>query len=158
MSNTAIELNLIVNKYVAELVLKLAAKYGFDFDEAMASLDLKTDPVLAKSSKDNAKISKEDAKKTKEDEKLAKKAAKEAKDLAKADKPKRATTGYLVYSKEMREQVKASLTAKLEGDAKLKPQDIVKELGNMWKSLTAEQQLVWNSKAKASSSSDEELD
>ncbi len=158
MSNTAIELNLIANKYVAELVLKLSVKYEFDFDEAMASLDIKTDPVVGKTSKDNAKLSKDDAKKTKEDEKLAKKAAKEAKDAAKADKPKRATTGYLVYSKEMREQVKAGLTAKIEGDAKLKPQDVVKELGTMWKSLTAEEQLVWNTKAKSSTSSDEEQD
>ena len=149
MSQSAIELNIIVNKYVAELVLKLALKYEFDFNQAMASLDITTDPVVAKPTKDNAK-------KTKDDEKLAKKAAKEAKDAAKADKPKRATTGYLVYSKEMREQVKAALTAKLEGDAKLKPQEIVKELGNMWKSLTADQQLLWNTKAKSSTSSDEE--
>ena len=137
---SAIELNHIVNKYVAELVLKLAVKYEFDFNQAMASLDITTDPVVAKPTKDNAK-------KTKDDEKLAKKAAKEAKDAAKADKPKRATTGYLVYSKEMREQVKIGLTAKLEGDAKLKPEEIVKELGNMWKSLTADQQLIWNTKA-----------
>ena len=149
MSQSAIELNIIVKKYVAELVTKLSVKYEFDFDEAMASLDVKADPVVAKTTKDNAK-------KIKDDEKLAKKAAKEAKDAAKADKPKRATTGYLVYSKEMREQVKAALTAKLEGDAKLKPQEIVKELGNMWKSLTADDQLVWNTKAKSSTSSDEE--
>ena len=148
MSQSSIELNLILNKYVAELVLKLSIKYKFNFDEAMASLDAKTD----------AKPSKEDAKKAKEDEKLAKKVAKEAKDAAKADKPKRATTGYLVYSKEMREQVKATLTAaKAEGDDKLKPQDIVKELGTMWKALSVEEQLVWNTKAKAAgSSSDEE--
>ena len=140
MSQSAIEINIIVNKYVAELVLKLSAKYEFDFDEAMASLDVKADPVVAKTTKDNAK-------KIKDDEKLAKKAAKEAKDAA---------TGYLVYSKEMRQQVKSALTAKLEGDAKLKPEEIVKELGNMWKSLTADQQLLWNTKAKSSTSSDEE--
>ena len=140
MSQSAIEINIIVNKYVAELVLKLSVKYEFDFDEAMASLDVKSDPVVAKPTKDNAK-------KTKDDDKIAKKNAKEAKDAAKADKPKPATTGYLVYSKEMRQQVKSALTAKLEGDAKLKPEDIVKELGNMWKSLTADQQLIWNTKA-----------
>jgi len=153
--SSSIELNLIVNKYVAELVKKLSVKFDFDFDEAMVLLD-KTD---AKPSKTDAKASKEDAKKAKEDEKLAKKAAREAKEAAKADKPKRATTGYLVYSKEMRDQVKWQAAGKAEGDDKLKPQDIVKELGAMWKALSAEEQLVWNTKAKAkagASSSDEE--
>ena len=153
---SAIELNIVLNKYVAELVLKLSVKYEFNFDEAMASLDVKTEAVVV------AKVSKEDAKKAKEDEKIAKKAAKEAKDAAKADKPKRATTGYLVYSKEMRDQVKATLIAaklvsgELDGDAKLKPQDVVKELGTRWKALSLEEQLVWNNKAKAGSSSDDE--
>ena len=64
MSQSAIELNIIVKKYVAELVTKLSVKYEFDFDEAMASLDVKADPVVAKTTKDNAK-------KIKDDEKLA---------------------------------------------------------------------------------------
>ena len=86
------------------------------------------------------------------------KKTKKVKKAVDPDKPKRAATGYLTYSKEMREQVKATLTAaKAEGDDKLKPQDIVKELGTMWKALSVEEQLVWNTKAKAAgSSSDEE--
>ena len=38
---SATELNVVLNKYVARLVLKLSIKHAFSFDEAMASLDVK---------------------------------------------------------------------------------------------------------------------
>ena len=40
---SATQLNVVLNKYVAKLVLKLSVKYEFNFDEAMASLDVNPD-------------------------------------------------------------------------------------------------------------------
>ena len=122
----------IVDKNIDDTVKALSVKYAFDFADAIAFLnEMPVEDVSKKTKK--------------------------VKKAVDPDKPKRAATGYLTYSKEMREQVKADLTAKLEGDAKLKPQDIVKELGANWKSLSEDEQKEWNAKAKsASSSSDEE--
>ena len=64
------------------------------------------------------------------------------------EKPKKKrTSGYLLYSADKREAVKAKLTA---GDAKLKNQDMMTELGAMWKALSDEERAVWNDKAKGS--------
>ena len=125
----------VIDKNIDETVEALSIKYGFDIADAMEFLQ----------SKKSASVE-EPVKKTKK-----------VKKAVDPDKPKRAATGYLTYSKEMREQVKDSLTAKLEGDAKLKPQDIVKQLAAEWKALGADEQAVWNTKAKsASSGSDDE--
>lgn len=80
----------------------------------------------------------------------AKKKAKAVKKEVVSDdeKPKKKrTSGYLLYSADKREAVKAKLTA---GDAKLKNQDIMTELGAMWKALSDEDRAVWNDKAKGS--------
>ena len=62
------------------------------------------------------------------------------------DKPtKKRTSGYLLYSAEMRETVKTKLTA---DGAKLKNQDIMTETGAMWKALSDEEKAPWNEKAK----------
>ena len=64
------------------------------------------------------------------------------------EKPKKKrTSGYLLYSAEMREAVKTKLTA---DGAKLKNQDIMTELGAMWKALSDEEKAPWNDKAKGS--------
>ena len=80
----------------------------------------------------------------------AKKKAKAVKKEVVSDdeKPKKKrTSGYLLYSADKREAVKAKLTA---GDAKLKNQDIMTELGAMWKALSDEERTKWNEKAKGS--------
>ena len=80
----------------------------------------------------------------------AKKKAKAVKKEVVSDdeKPKKKrTSGYLLYSADKRDAVKAKLTA---GDAKLKNQDIMTELGAMWKALSDEDRAVWNDKAKGS--------
>ena len=60
---------------------------------------------------------------------------------------KKRTSGYLVYSAENREAVKAKLS--VDG-AKYKNQDIMTELGAMWKALSEEEKVPWNDKAKSS--------
>ena len=125
----------VIDKNIDETVQALSIKYGFDIADAMESLQSKKSALVE-----------EPVKKTKKFKKAVD-----------PDKPKRAATGYLTYSKEMREQVKASLTANLEDDAKLKPQDVVKQLAAEWKALSEDEQAVWNTMAKsASSGSDDE--
>ena len=123
-------IKLLADKNIEDTVKALSVKFNFEFSDAMAFV-MNEMPV------------EEPVKKTKKVKKAD-------------DKPKRATTGYLTYSKELREQVKADLTAKLEGDDKLKPQAIVKELGARWKDLSEDDQKEWNAKAKAASSSSDE--
>ena len=59
-------------------------------------------------------------------------------------KPKRALTGYLLFSADERPQVRAELEAALQGDAKVAPQAVVKELGARWKALEEEERVTWN--------------
>ena len=62
------------------------------------------------------------------------------------EKPKKKrTSGYLLYSSENREVAKTKLTA---NGAKLKNQEIMTELGTMWKALSDEERAEWNDKAK----------
>jgi hypothetical protein len=82
-------------------------------------------------------------------EKPAKKAKVVKKEvIAEEEKPKKKrTSGYLLYSADTREAVKTKLTT---DDAKLKNQDIMTELGAMWKALSEEERTKWNDKAKGS--------
>lgn len=76
------------------------------------------------------------------------KAAKKEAVVSDEEKPKKKrTSGYLVYSAHMRESVKTKLTS---DGAKLKNQDIMTELGAMWKALSDEDRAKWNEKAKGS--------
>jgi hypothetical protein len=68
--------------------------------------------------------------------------------IAEEEKPKKKrTSGYLLYSADTREAVKTKLTT---DGAKLKNQDIMTELGAMWKALSEEDRTKWNDKAKGS--------
>jgi hypothetical protein len=82
-------------------------------------------------------------------EKPAKKAKVAKKEvIADEEKPKKKrTSGYLLYSADTREAVKTKLTT---DGAKLKNQDIMTELGAMWKALSDEDRAKWNEKAKGS--------
>jgi|UniRef100_A0A6C0CDQ1 hypothetical protein len=82
-------------------------------------------------------------------EKPAKKAKVAKKEvIAEEEKPKKKrTSGYLLYSADTREAVKTKLTT---DGAKLKNQDIMTELGAMWKALSEEDRTKWNDKAKGS--------
>ena len=132
---------------MAQAVAALSEKYGFDADEATRFLEL-----------ESIKIARKRGPSPKTDDKSVtktKKATKTKKD-EKEDKPKRSPTGYLLFSKALREEVKSDLTDKLGEDEKLKPQQVVSELAVRWKALEQEDRDEWNSKAKTPVTSDEE--
>ena len=56
-------------------------------------------------------------------------------------KKKRGMTGYLLFSKEKRPEVKEEL-----GD--VKPTEVVTEVAKQWKALTEEERAQWNNRAK----------
>ena len=56
-------------------------------------------------------------------------------------KKKRGLTGYLLFAKEKRPEVKEEL-----GDAK--PTEVVTEVAKRWKALTDEERASWNERAK----------
>jgi len=115
---------------MTKAVQALSEKYKFDCTEAVEFLEL--DEVTIKS---KAKTEK------KEKEKKEKKEKKEVD----PSKPKK-TSGYLLYSADVRPAVKAELT--IDGEAP-KPQAVVSAIGAKWKALPIEEQEVWNAKAKA---------
>lgn len=124
---------------VSQAVVALAAKYGFDAEEAERELNLgelklqrKRGPVAKKS------VTKETKTKSSDE-----------------PKSKRKMTGYLLFSKEMREEVKAALEAELEEGEKLKPQATVTELASQWKALSAEEQAAWKEQAAADADRDD---
>ena len=80
----------------------------------------------------------------KKEDKKEKKQKKEKKEVD-PNKPKK-TSGYLLYSADVREQVKAKL---IEGGGEGKPKDVVQAIAAKWKALTDEETAVWNDKAKA---------
>ena len=130
---------------MAQAVAALAEKYNFDADEATRFLELDAIKIARK----RGPV----AKKAEEKPSKSKKATKTKKD---EDKPKRAPTGYLLFSKEAREDVKTELSAVLGEDEKLKPQDVVSALAQRWKALDQAERDDWNSKAKTPVTSDEE--
>lgn len=127
-------LSTVTNAAVSQAIAELAEKYGFDAEEA--GRDMKIPEVSFKSGK-----SKKGFKKNGE------------------PKKKRGTTGYLIFSKEQREEVKKLMEAELGESEKLQPKLVVKRLAELWKQLTGAEQAVWNKKAaevNAGSSSSED--
>lgn len=108
---------------VESCVAKLSEKYGFDEKEALEFLEI-----------DGLKEKKEEKKKEK----------KEKKEVD-PNKPKK-TSGYLLYSADVREQVKAKL---IEDGGEGKPKEVVQAIAAKWKQLKDEEKAVWNDKAKA---------
>ena len=129
---------------ISQAVAALAEKYKFDLEDATRFLEIDSMKLVRKRGPS--------PKRTEDKPKKATKAKKEKDE----NKPKRATTGYLNYSKDVRAAVKEELTAALEDDEKLKPQDVVKEIAVRWKALDQEARDEWNEKAKtpATSSAD----
>ena len=80
------------------------------------------------------------------DDKPKKKPKKEKKADSDDDKPKKKrTSGYILYSNSMRDEVKEALT--LDGEKPKNP-DIMRELAKNWKALSEDEQEVWKAKAK----------
>ena len=66
------------------------------------------------------------------------------------EKPKKKrTSGYIVFSKDMRDDALAKLSA---DGASYKNQDVMTKLGAMWKALSDEDKQSWNAKAVAGDS------
>jgi len=121
---------------VTQAVAALAAKYGFDADEAERELNLGEMKIQRK----RGPVSKKSVAKA---EKKAKKATK----ATDPDKPKKRLTGYLLFSKEMRPEVREALEEQLEEGEKLQSKTVVAALAAAWKELSAEEQAAWKEKA-----------
>ena len=113
---------------MTKLVTTLSEKYKFDATEAMEFLELDDASLKSKAKTD----------------KKTKKEKKEKKEVD-PSKPKK-TSGYLLYSADVRPAVKTELT--VDGEAP-KPQAVVSAIGAKWKALPSDEQEVWNAKAKA---------
>ena len=88
----------------------------------------------------NVKVDDKPTKKTKADDK-----PKKTKKADKEDKPKKKrVSGYLLFSKVTRDEVKQELF----GDDKPKNSEIMVELGKRWKALEDEEREEWNRQAK----------
>jgi hypothetical protein len=121
---------------VAQAVAALAAKYGFDAAEAERDLNLGEMKIQRK----RGPVSKKSVTKT---EKKSKKATKEVD----PEKPKKRLTGYLLFSKENRAEVKAALEEELAEGEKLQSKTVVGALAAAWKALSEEEQAEWKEKA-----------
>jgi hypothetical protein len=64
---------------------------------------------------------------------------------------KKRTSGYLVFSKAMRDDAIASVNKLAVDGVKFKNQDIMTELGKMWKALSEDEQKEWSAKAAQNS-------
>ena len=64
------------------------------------------------------------------------------------DKPKRPMSGYILFSKENRDNAKTRLKHDNTDDYVLKNSDVMVMLGKMWKELGEDDQKTWNVKAK----------
>ena len=128
---------------MSQAVTALAEKYGFDVEEASRFLELESLKIARK----RGPLPKQST------EKPVTKKPKAKKDET---KPKRAATGYLMYSKEVRALVKEELTAALGEDEMLKPQAVVSAIAVRWKALSEDERVEWNTKAKTPVVSDEE--
>ena len=122
----------MIAETMEECVAKLSQKYGFDEKEALEFLEV-----------DGLKEKKEDKKKEKKDKK-------EKKEVD-PNKPKK-TSGYLLYSADVREQVKAKL---IKDGGEGKPKEVVQAIASKWKELADEEKAIWNDKAKATKEQDD---
>ena len=130
---------------MGQAVAVLAEKYGFDVEDANRLLDSSTLKIVRKRGPQAS---------PKKDEKTKGKG--KAKASVDGDKPKRGKTGYLLYADEVREEVKASLTAELGDGEKLKPQETVKAIAARWKAEDQSVRDEWGAKAKTPATSDDE--
>lgn len=111
---------------VGQAVRALSEKYSFDLKEAMGSLNLDKFEIKA----------------------ATKASGKKKTDTSDKPKTKRGTTGYLMYTGELRKEVTDEMAQSLADGEKLKPSQVVTELAGRWKALSEEEKAEWNEKAK----------
>tara|TARA_B100001250_G_C19770086_1_gene776709 strand:+ start:825 stop:1181 length:357 start_codon:yes stop_codon:yes gene_type:complete len=86
---------------------------------------------------------------TKPDKKSKKEKKKSTKTDSDDDAPKKKrVSGYILFGKAERDNVKAQLEAKAEPDSKVKSTEVMKRLGELWKALPEATRDEWNAKAK----------
>jgi hypothetical protein len=112
---------------VGQAVRALSEKYSFDLNEAMGSLNLDKFEIKA----------------------ATKASGKKKTETTDKPKTKRGTTGYLMYTGELRKEVTDEMAKSLADGEKLKPSQVVTELAGRWKALSDEEKAEWNEKAKA---------
>ena len=112
---------------VGQAVRALSEKYSFDLKEAMGSLNLDKFEIKA----------------------TTKASGKKKADTTDKPKTKRGTTGYLMYTGELRKEVTDEMAKSLADGEKLKPSQVVTELAGRWKALSESEKAEWNEKAKA---------
>ena len=95
------------------------------------------------------------ADKTTEPDKKSKKEKKEKKEKKSTksdsdDEPpkKKRVSGYILFGKAERDNVKTELEASAEPDTKVKSTEVMKRLGELWKALPEDEREEWNTKAK----------
>jgi hypothetical protein len=128
---------------VSQAVAALAAKYGFDAEEAERELNL-----------GELKLQRKRGPATKKSVTKTAKATRGAED--ETPKTKRALTGYLLFSRDMRAEVTAALVEQLEEGERLMSKSVVTELAAQWKALSPQEQSEWKTRAAAASSPEEE--
>ena len=122
-----------------QVVAALAAKFGFDVEEATRELNLGEIKIQRKRGAPAKKPVK-----------------KKSKDEDGKPKAKRAATGYLLYQASMRAEVKAALEEELRVQAeetgevqpKLQPQAVITAIAAAWKGEPQEVRDGWNTEAK----------
>tara|TARA_B100001094_G_C18017977_1_gene713607 strand:+ start:217 stop:573 length:357 start_codon:yes stop_codon:yes gene_type:complete len=69
------------------------------------------------------------------------------------DKKKRGMTGYLLFAKEKRPEVKEELVE--GGNESPKPTEVITEVAKRWKAMSEEEQGEWNERAKTETDEEE---
>ena len=110
---------------VGQAVRALSEKYSFDLNEAMGSLNLDKFEIKAATNASRKKKT-------------------ETTDKAKT---KRGTTGYLLYTGNLRKKVTDEMAQHLADGEKIKPSQVVTELAGRWKALSDDEKAEWNEKA-----------
>ena len=81
--------------------------------------------------------------------KKEKKEKKSTKSDSDDDQPKKKrVSGYILFGKAERDNVKAELEAAADSDTKVKSTEVMKRLGELWKELPEATRDEWNAKAK----------
>ena len=129
---------------VTQAVTALAAKHGFDVEEALRDINVGDLKLVRKRGP---------SPKTEKVKSVAKKSKKSDNTDGKV-KTKRAKTGYLMFQADARSATKDELTADLGEGEKLKPQSVVIAIAAKWKAISEDERAIWNAKAKAAASPD----
>lgn len=127
-------IRVMCSEAVNQAVAALAAKYGFDAEEALREVNGGDVKLVRKRGPSPKRDTEKPVKKQKEKA---------------VDKPKRARTGYLVFQENIRQETVEEMTLLLEDGEKLKPQAVVKAIAAKWQALDANEKAEWKEKAKS---------